>query len=93
MEVIREPLSEPLHEPQLDTILMVEKAIMDAEDYPTRTGLWHSLPRKVQYQTFKRILDYLEASGKITFNGKVIIYTGVNNPKLQALMKSCVRVR
>ena len=82
-----------LHEPQLDTVLMVEKAILDAEDYPTRTELWRNLPRKVQYQTFKRILDYLEASGKITFNCKKIIYTGVNNPKLRALMESSVRVR
>ena len=82
-----------LHEPQLDTVLMVEKAILDAEDYPTRTELWRNLPRKVQYQTFKRILDYLEASGKITFNRKKIIYTGVNNPKLRALMESSVRVR
>lgn len=84
---------EVLHEPQLDTVLMVEKAILDAEDYPTRTGLWKSLPRKVQYQTFKRILEYLEASGKITFDGKKIIYTGVNSPKLRALMESSVRVR
>jgi hypothetical protein len=93
MEVESRERVQPLHEPQLDTILMVEKAILDAEDYPTRTQLWKSLPRKVQYQTFKRILDYLEASGKITFNGKVIIYTGVNNPKLKALMKSSIRVR
>ena len=91
--MIRESLRVPLHEPQLDTILMVEKAILEAENYPTRTELWNSLPRKVLYQTFKRILDYLEASGKITFNGKVIVYTGANNPKLQALMKSSVRVR
>jgi hypothetical protein len=84
---------EVLHEPQLDTILMVEKAILDADDYPTRMELWRNLPRKVQYQTFKRILDYLEASGKITFNGKKIIYTGVNNPKLRALMESSIRVR
>ena len=91
--MIRESLRVPLHEPQLDTILMVEKAILDAENYPTRTELWSSLPRKVQYQTFKRILDYLEASGKITFNGKVIVYTGVNNPKLQALLKSSIRVK
>jgi hypothetical protein len=84
---------EVLHEPQLDTILMVEKAILDADDYPTRMELWRSLPRKVQYQTFKRVLDYLGASGKITFNGKKIIYTGVNNPKLRALMESSIRVR
>lgn len=82
-----------LHEPQLNTVLMVEKAIIDAEDYPTRTELWKILPRKVQYQTFKRILEYLEASGKITFNNRKIIYTGVNNPKLRALMESSIRVR
>ena len=82
-----------LHEPKLDTVLMVEKSILDAEEYPTRIQLWKNLPRKMQYQTFKRILDYLEASGKITFNSKTIIYTGINNEKLKALMDSSVRVR
>lgn len=82
-----------LHEPRLDTIMMVEKAILESEDYPTRTELWRSLPRKIQYQTFKHILNYLEASGKIAFNNKKIVYTGVNNPKLQALLESSVRVR
>jgi len=84
--------TEILHEPKLDTILMVEKAIIDAREYPTRTELWKSLPRKTQYQTFKRILDYLEASGKIAFDRKKIIYTGVNNPKLDDLIKSSVRI-
>ena len=81
------------HQPIMGTILMVEKAILDGEDYFTRTELWKNLPRKVQYQTYKRILEYLEASGKIAFNRKKIIYTGVNNPKLKALMESSVRVR
>ena len=84
--------TEVLRKPKLDTILMVEKAIIDAEDYPTRTELWKSLPRKMQYQTFKRILDYLEASGKISFDRARIIYTGANNPKLEALIKSSVRI-
>jgi len=84
--------TEVLHEPKLDTILMVEKAIIDASEYPTRTKLWKSLPRKMQYQTFKRILYYLEASGKIAFDRTKIIYTGVNNPKLEALMKSSARI-
>lgn len=89
-EIVYKPV---LHEPQLDTILMVEKAILDSKDYPTRTQLWRSLPRKVQYQTYLRILTYLEASGKITFNNNKILYTGVNNPKLQALIRSSVRVK
>ena len=82
-----------LHEPRLDTVLMVEKAILDAEDYPTKMILWRSLPRKVQYQTFRRVLDYLEASGKIVFNSDTIIYVEANNEKLRALMESSVRVR
>jgi hypothetical protein len=71
---------------------MVEKAIIDSAEYPTRTELWKSLPRKMQYQTFKRILDYLEASRKIAFDEKRIIYTGFNNSKLEALMKSSKRI-
>jgi len=81
-----------LHEPQLDTILMVEGAIKNSKVYPKRTELWRSLPRKVQYQTFKRILEYLEASGKIIFNDAEIIYTGGDNPKLRALIESSVRI-
>jgi hypothetical protein len=81
-----------LHEPKLDTILMVENAILSADDYYTRTQLWRRLPRKIQYQTYKRILDYLEASGKIAFNARKIIYTGVNNPKLEAMIKSSVKI-
>lgn len=82
-----------LHEPKLDTILMVEKAIVEAEEYSTRMELWRGLPRKIQYQTYKRILDYLEASGKITFNEGKIIYTGINNPKLQALLESSIHAQ
>jgi len=81
-----------LHEPKLDTVLMVEKAIIDSKEYPTRTELWRSLPRRMQYQTYRRILDYLEASGKIAFDRRRIIYTGVNNPKLEELMRSSKRI-
>jgi S-adenosylmethionine:tRNA-ribosyltransferase-isomerase (queuine synthetase) len=81
-----------IHQPRLDTILMVEQAILKSKDHPTRTLLWKSLPHKIQYQTFKHILDYLEASGKIIFNDTKIIYTGVNNSKLRALIRSSVRV-
>ena len=82
-----------LHEPQLDTILMVEQAIKNSEDYSTKTELWKSLPKKMQYQTFKRILDYLEASNKIIFNEKKIVWVAVDNPKLKRLLATSVRVR
>ena len=86
-------MSKVLHEPKLDTILMVEKTIKDAEDYPTRMELWRMLPRKIQYQTFKRILEYLEASNKIVFNDRRIVWVAADNPKLKRLLETAVKVR
>ena len=57
--------SNVLHSPNLETVLMVEKSIKESDDYPTKTELWKSLPKQVQYQTFSYILEYLEASNKI----------------------------
>jgi hypothetical protein len=71
---------------------MVERSILKSKTYPTRAQLWKSLPKQIQYQTFQRILEYLEASGKISYNGHSIIYTGINNPKLAAILKSSRRV-
>jgi len=80
------------HNPRLDTILMVEKAIINSEEHPTRAELHRSLPRKVHYSTFKNILEYLEASGKIIFNTDKIVYTGINNEKLRKLMETSVKI-
>ena len=76
-----------LHYPKLDSILMVEKAIQDSEDYPARMELWRSLPKQMQYQTFKLILDYLERSNKIVFEEDKIIWIFSNNKKLNELIQ------
>ena len=86
-------MSVVLHEPKLDTILMVEKALKDAVEYPSRMELWRSLPRKIQYQTFKRILDYLEASNKIVFNKGRIVWVAADNPKLKKILEGSVKIR
>ncbi len=83
-----------LHEPRLDTILMVEKAILKARSYPTKKELWQSLPRQVQYQTLNRILQYLESSGKILVDEDGhVIWTFANNEKLKKLLKTSVKLR
>ena len=74
------------HSPNLETILMVEKALLEMGEYPTKKALRDSLPKKMEYPTFNKILDYLQASGKIMYNSRTIIYTGINNPKLRALI-------
>ena len=81
------------HEPQLDTILMVENAIREAKTYPTRRELLKSLPRQIQYQTFNRILEYLESSNKIVFDGRRIVWVFADNPKLKGLLESSVKLR
>lgn len=83
-----------LHAPNLDTVLMVEKAIKDSDDYPTRMQLWRSLPKEVQYQTFKTILNYLEASSKIMFDEHGhIIWVAADNPKLRELLRTGAELR
>ena len=82
-----------LHEPQLDTILMVENAIREAKSYPTKKELLESLPKQIQYQTFNRILEYLESSNKIVFDGRRIVWVFPDNPKLRELLESSVRLR
>ena len=54
-----------LRYPRLDTVLMVEEAIQNCKEHPTKTRLWKSLPKKMMYQTFSTVIDYLEYSGKI----------------------------
>lgn len=82
-----------IHEPNMRTITMVEKAILDSVDYPTKTALWRRLPRQIQFQTYSRVLEYLDAHGLIAFNGNTIIYTGVNNEKLKRLLATSTQVR
>jgi hypothetical protein len=81
-----------LHEPQLDTILMIENAIKEAGSYPTKKELLESLPKQIQYQTFNRILEYLESSNKIMFDGRKIIWIFPDNPKLKRLLESSVKL-
>ncbi len=81
-----------LHFPKLDSILMVEKAILDSKVYPTRMQLWKSLPKKMQYQTFKLILDYLEKSNKIMFEDDKIIWIFANNKKLNILIQEAISI-
>jgi len=54
-----------LHYPQLDTVLMVEKFIKNHSGEFKKRALWEHLPRKMMYQTFNIIFDYLQESGKI----------------------------
>ena len=92
LKLIRKSNLNVLHYPKLDSILRVEKEIQGSEDYPTRMQLWRSLPKQMQYQTFMLILDYLEKSNKIIFEGDKIIWIFPDNKKLNKLIQGAVKV-
>ena len=74
---------EVLRFPRLDTILMVERFIKEHDGEYKKKELWQKLPKKMMYQTFCVVTDYLLYSKKISIDseGKVgwIFYPkGVN---------------
>jgi hypothetical protein len=54
-----------LHYPRLDTVLMVERFIRSHSGEYRKRALWERLPRKMMYNTFQTVFDYLLSSGKI----------------------------
>lgn len=64
---------EILHYPRLDTILTVEEFIRDHSGEFKKRPLWEHLPKRMMYQTYCVIFNYLAASGKIAVDreGKV----------------------
>ena len=59
--------------PTLDTVLMVEKIIDKYSGDYNRTELWKKLPKKVMWQTYLVVLDYLQDINKIAIDkmGKI----------------------
>jgi hypothetical protein len=62
-----------IHYPRLDTVLMVEEFIRNHSGEFKKRQLWERLPKRMMYQTFCVIFDYLLASGKIAVDreGKI----------------------
>jgi len=83
-----------LHYPQLDTVLMVEEFIRKNSGEYKKRSLWGNLPRKMMYQTFCVIFDYLLDSNKIAVDGEGKI-AWIWNPELvrKYLSKPELRVR
>ena len=67
--------------PTLQTVLMVEKFIDENSGEYKKTELFNKLPRKVMWQTFQVIMEYLESIGKIAYDKeRYVVY--IWNPKL-----------
>lgn len=54
-----------LRYPRLDTVLMVEEFIKDKSGEYKKRKLWENLPKKMMYQTFCVVFNYLLYNNKI----------------------------
>ena len=59
--------------PTLETVLMVERIIEKYSGEFNRTEIWKKLPKKVMWQTYIVILDYLQSVNKIAISKEGIL--------------------
>jgi hypothetical protein len=72
--------------PTLQTVMMVEKTIEKESGAYKKTELFNKLPKKVMWQTFQVIMDYLESSAKIAYDRDgYVVY--IWNPALYEQIK------
>ena len=72
--------------PTLQTVLMVEGFIDEHSGEFKKTELFNNLPRKVMWQTFQVIMEYLESILKIGYDSEgYVVY--IWNPEFAARYK------
>jgi len=73
--------------PTLQTVLMVEKFIEENSGEYKKTDLFKNLPKKVMWQTFQVIMEYLESLYKIVYDKEgYVVY--IWNPEFFKKIKS-----
>ena len=82
-----------LHSPTLESVIMVEKAIQKHSQECGKYQLWKKLPKKMMYQTFQTILDYLENSGKIIIDKDGCVIWIYNPERIRKLISQGVKLR
>ena len=78
--------------PTLQTVLMVEKFIDDNSGAYKKTELFNKLPKKVMWQTFQVIMEYLENSLRIVYDREgYVVY--IWNPKFYEKIKNRPQIK
>ena len=73
--------------PTLQTVLMVEKFIKENSGEYKKTELFKKLPRKVMWQTFQVVIEYLERTLRIAYDNQgYVVY--IWNPRLYEKYKN-----
>jgi hypothetical protein len=82
-----------LHSPTLESVLMVEKAIQKNSQECGKYQLWNKLPKKMMYQTFQIILEYLEESGKIIIDKEGCIIWTYNPQMIKKILSEGITLK
>ena len=78
--------------PTLQTVLMVEKFIDENSGEYKKTELFKKLPRKVMWQTFQIIMEYLESIHKIAYDKEgYVVY--IWNPEFYNKIKNSPEIK
>ena len=78
--------------PTLQTVLMVEKFIDDNSGEFKKTELFNNLPKKVMWQTFQVIMEYLESTMKIVYDSEgYVVY--IWNPEFFEKVKNLPAIK
>jgi len=74
--------------------MMVEKIIYENSGRYSKMQLWEKLPKKMMYQTYSLIIEYLLLSGKISFEERKIVWIGIgkDDNKFDLIKKKIVDV-
>jgi hypothetical protein len=82
-----------LHSPTLESVKMVEQTVQKYSQECGKYQLWKKLPKKMMYQTFQVILNYLEESGKIIIDKEGIVIWIYNPERIRRLIKEGLTVK
>jgi len=87
------PKTNFLHSPTLESVIMVEETIQRYSQECGKYQLWKKLPKKMMYQTFLVILQYLEKSGKIMIDKEGCIMWTYNPDMIKKILSQGVKLR
>lgn len=81
------------HSPTLNTVLMVENVLRNADESVISVAeLKRLLPKQVNHNTLKGILEYLEESNKIAVTMRGITWVHNPNPQLRKAIEKGLRL-
>ena len=76
-----------VHSPTLNTVIMVERTLKEANEVINISELKKRLPKQVMHQTLMQVIDYLQLSGKIIIGTKGILWIFTERKELNSLIK------